>query len=144
MEKLGQLWNKAWQIIQPQQQRKEKEKGVVEVYLPLLFFECYSMIKFLSLNLSVEIIAILMIESLHLHKSLKNFYFSFSMQYQDLLKQILILTIHIFKLEYKEINIVHLYMYVINNVFLIHATDKIPYRRVRQCQHTRMRVITMQ
>lgn len=69
MEKLGQLWNKAWQIIQPQQQREEKEKGVVEVYLPLLFFECYSMIKFLSLNLSVEIIAILLIESLHLHKS---------------------------------------------------------------------------
>lgn len=67
MEKLGQLWNKAWQIIQPQQQREEKEKGVVEVYLPLKFFECYSVIKFLSLNLSVEIIAILMIESLHLH-----------------------------------------------------------------------------
>lgn len=69
MEKLGQLWKQAWQIIQPQQQRKEKEKGVVEVYLPLLFFECYSMIKFLSVNLSVEIIAILVIEraSLHLH-----------------------------------------------------------------------------
>lgn len=67
MEKLGQLWKQAWQIIQPQQQRKKKEKGVVEVYLPLKFFECYSVIKFLSLNLSVEIIAILMIESLHLH-----------------------------------------------------------------------------
>lgn len=51
------------------------------------------------------------------------------------------MTIYIFKLEYKEINIVHLYMYG-NNVS--HATDKIPYRRVRQCQHTRMRVITMQ
>lgn len=69
MEKLGQLWKQAWQIIQPQQQREEKEKGVVEVYLPLKFFECYSVIEFLSLNLSVEIIAILMIESLHLHKS---------------------------------------------------------------------------
>lgn len=83
MEKLGQLWKQAWQIIQPQQQRKEKEKGVVEVYLPLLFFECYSMIKFLSLNLSVEIIAILVIESLHLHSQKLLIFFSFSMQYQD-------------------------------------------------------------
>lgn len=68
-----------------------------------------------------------------------NFFFIFNAISR--LKQILIMTIYIFKLEYKEINIVHLYMYG-NNV--LHATDNIPYRRVRQCQHTRMRVITMQ